>query len=90
MSGFIEAEGSFVIRKKGYKSFMIGQKGDERIMKRIKEYLGVKNKIRKCKGEMYIIEVYRKEVLKRIEKQIDENRLLGEKGESYKKWVRIN
>lgn len=87
MSGFIEAEGCFVKRKKGYKSFMIGQKGDERIIRRIKEYLGVKNKIRKAKGDMYIIEVYRKEVLKRIEEHIEENELLGEKKESYKKWV---
>lgn len=89
LSGFIEAEGCFVIRDKGSKSFMIGQKGEEEIMIRIKEYWGIKNKIRKVKGGMYLIEVYRKDVLKRIEEHLEENELLGEKKEDYNRWVRI-
>ena len=89
LSGFIEAEGSFVIRKRGYKSFMIAQKGEEEIIRTIKEYFGVKNKIRKKKGDMYILEVYRKEVLNKIKEHIEENKLLGEKKESYKRWVSI-
>ena len=89
LSGFVEAEGCFVIRKKGSKSFMIGQKGEEEIMRRIKEYWGIGTKIRKAKGEMNVIEVYKKDVLKRIEEHLEENKLLGEKKENYKRWVRI-
>ena len=88
LSGFIEAEGSFVNRKNGNGSFMVGQKGEKRIIESIKEYLKIENKIREVKGDMYIIEVYRKEVLERIRKHFERNNLLGEKRKSYEEFYR--
>lgn len=86
LSGFIEAEGCFTIREKGSKSFSISQKGDKEIMESIKRYLGLETKVIESKGNMYRIEVYRREVLKRIREHMEENCLLGEKRISYKRF----
>lgn len=86
LSGFIEAEGCFTKREKGYKFFSIGQKGDKEIIESIKRYLGLETKVIESKGNMYRIEVYRREVLKRIREHIEKNSLLGEKRISYKRF----
>ena len=88
LSGFIEAEGSFTISGKGYKSFIIGQKGDKEIIESIKEYLGIDKKVSVTKGDMYILYVYRKEGLDSIKRHIEENSLLGEKRISYEKFYK--
>lgn len=88
LSGFIEAEGCFLERKDGSKTFSIGQKGDSAIIKLIKDKFEIETKVRKSKGEMYRIESYKKEELERIKKHIKENSLLGEKGISYEKFYK--
>ena len=89
LSGFIEAKGSFVIRSNGYKSFIIGQKRDEEVIRDIRDYFGGDNKIRKAKGDIYIWEVYKEEVLKRIENHLKINKLLGEKSLNYNIWKKV-
>ena len=88
LSGFIEAEGCFSKRRKGLKSFSIGQKGDEEIIKSIKEYFRIEKKVRKLRGDMYLIEIFNKEELERINEHIKKNCLLGEKRISYERFYK--
>jgi len=87
LSGFAEAEGCFSVRQNGNKSFSISQKYDLHIIEEIKHYFKAKNKIRRVKG-VYIIEIYKKEVLEEISEHFNIYPLMGEKLKSYKIWSR--
>lgn len=86
LSGFIEAEGCFSIRKSNNHSFSIGQKDDLYLMIAIKLFLGTTNKVRNPNGNFYSIEIYRKETLNKIINHCNDYPLLGEKAESLKKF----
>jgi len=53
LSGFIEAEGCFSIRKSNNHSFSIGQKDDLNLITAIKQFLGSNNTIRNTKRNFY-------------------------------------
>jgi len=86
LSGFIEAEGCFSIRKSNNHSFSIGQNDDFYLIDAIKQYFEVTNKLRNTYGKFYSIEVYKKEVLLKIITHCTNYPLLGEKLESLKKF----
>jgi len=86
LSGFIEAEGCFSIRKTKAHSFSIGQNDDVYLIDAIKQYFEVSNKVRNPYGNFYFIEVYKKEVLANIVAHCTNYPLLGEKLESLKKF----
>ena len=86
LSGFIEAEGCFSIRKSNNPSFSIGQNDDIYLIEAIKQYFEVTNKVRNPYGKFYFLEVYKKEVLAKIITHCISYPLLGEKLESLKKF----
>ena len=86
LSGFIEAEGCFSIRKTKAHSFSIGQNDDVYLIDAIKQYFEVSNKVRNPYGNFYFLEVYKKEVLAKIVAHFTNYPLLGEKLESLKKF----
>jgi hypothetical protein len=83
LSGFIEAEGCFSLRKS---NFTIGQNDDIYLIQAIKEYFNISNKIRNPYPKFYSLEVYKKEVLRRIVTHCINYPLLGEKRESLRKF----
>ena len=86
LSGFIEAEGCFSIRKSNNHSFSIGQNDDIYLIDAIKQYFEITNQIRNPYGKFYFLEVYKKEVLLKIITHCTNYPLLGEKSESLKKF----
>lgn len=52
LSGFIEAEGCFSIRKNNYHSFSIAQKDEEELINSIKIYFDIQSKVRNSKGNI--------------------------------------
>lgn len=89
LSGFIEGEGCFSIRKSNNHSFSIGQNDDVYLIEAIKQYFEVTNKVRNStarRGKFYSLEVYKKEVLEKIITHCINYPLLGEKLESLKKF----
>jgi cytochrome c oxidase subunit 1 len=89
LSGFIEAEGCFSIRKINNHSFSIGQNEDFYLINRIKEYTKATNKVRNPYGKFYSLEIYKKESLKQIIHHFYYYPLLGEKAESLKRFNQI-
>jgi hypothetical protein len=80
LSGFIEAEGYFNIRKLTNKhSFSISQNNDKYLLEAIKNHFTINNKIRKINDKFWFIEVYRKLALKKIINHCINYPLLGEK-----------
>lgn len=86
LSGFIEAEGCFSIRKSNNHSFSIGQNDDVYLIEAIKHYFEITNKVRNPNGKFYFLEVYKKEALLKIITHCTNYPLLGEKLESLKKF----
>ncbi len=86
LSGFIEAEGCFSIRKSNNHSFSIGQNNDLYLIDVIKQYFEVTNKVRNPYGKFYFLEIYKKQVLLKIITHCTNYPLLGEKLESLKKF----
>jgi uncharacterized protein (DUF433 family) len=86
LSGFIEAEGCFSIRKSNNHSFSIGQNDDLYLIEAIKQYFEVTNKVRNSYGKFYFLEIYKKKVLLKIITHCTNYPLLGEKLESLKKF----
>ena len=88
VSGFIEAEGCFSIRKNGSHSFSIGQNDDYYIINSIKNFFGITNSVRNSYGNFYSLEVYKKEKLKFIINHFNKYPLLGEKAEAVNKLIK--
>jgi uncharacterized protein (DUF433 family) len=86
LSGFIEAEGCFSIRKSNNHSFSIGQNDDIYLIQAIKQYFEATNKVRNPYGKFYFLEIYKKQVLLKIITHCTNYPLLGEKLESLKKF----
>lgn len=86
LSGFIEAEGCFSLRKSNNHSFSIGQNDDLYLIKAIKQHFGITNKIRNPYIKFYSIETYKKEILSKIITHCNNYLLLGEKSESLNKF----
>jgi hypothetical protein len=86
LSGFIEAEGCFSIRKSNNHSFSIGKNDDLYLIIAIKQYFEASNKVRNPYAKFYLLELYKKEVLLKIITHCNNFPLLGEKFESLKKF----
>jgi uncharacterized protein (DUF433 family) len=86
LSGFIEAEGCFSLRKTNNHSFSIGQNDDIYLIEAIKQYFKVTNQIRNPYGKFYSLEVYKKETLLKIINHCINYPLLGEKLKSLNKF----
>ena len=84
LSGFIEAEGCFSIRKSNHHSFSIGQNDDVYLIKAIKEYFQTTSGVRNPYRNFYFLEIYKKEILSSIITHCTNYPLLGEKLESLK------
>jgi hypothetical protein len=82
LSGFIEAEGCFSIRKHNNHYFSIGQNDDIYLVNAIKQYFRISNKIRNPYKSFFLIEVYKKEALLNIINHCNNYPLLGKKLES--------
>lgn len=89
LSGFIEGEGCFSIRKTNNYSFSIGQKYDLYLIEGIKQFFEITNDIRNIKGNFYFIEVYKKETINKIINHLNYYPLLGEKEESFKNFKQL-
>lgn len=84
LSGFIEAEGCFCIRKNGGRSFSIGQKNEANLLFAILDYFHAPHiKIQKRKDQMLAIEFYNQTSFNIIHQHFTQNPLLGEKQLSY-------
>lgn len=86
LSGFIEAEGCFSIRKNKTQSFSIGQNDDKYIIEAIKLYFNIQNSIRNPYKTFWFIETYRKSNLQNILNHFKNYPLLGQKNFSFMKF----
>ena len=85
LSGFIETKGCFSIRRSNDHSFSLGQNDDIYLIKAIKNYFEINNKIRNPHLKFYIIETYNKQILLKIIIHCTNYPLLGEKWKSLEK-----
>jgi autonomous glycyl radical cofactor GrcA len=85
LSGFIEAEGCFSLRKNNNHSFSIAQKNEMKLIEYIKTYFEIQSKVRLIKGDIWHLETYRKSTLLNIINHCYIYPLLGEKSLSFDK-----
>ena len=79
LTGFIEAEGCFCLRKSKYHSFSISQKSEKNLLEYIKIYFYIQSNVRCIKNDIWLLETYRKSTLLNIIKHCENYPLLGQK-----------
>jgi hypothetical protein len=89
LSGFIEAEGSFSIRKSNNHSFSIGQNDDRYLINSIKNHFQIQSKIRNPYKNFWVIETYRHSTFINLIEHLNKYPLLGEKSNSYLNFKKI-
>ncbi len=89
LSGFIEAEGCFSIRKNSYNSFSIGQNDDKYLIDAIRCHFCIQSKVINPYKSFWSIETYRILTLHNIIKHCNKYPLLGEKLVSFDKFKDI-
>ena len=88
ISGFIEAEGCFSVRKNNNHSFSIGQNDDYYLINNIKKFFNIGNIVRNPSRNFFFLEVYKKEKLNYIINHFKNYPLLGEKAQSLKLFIK--
>jgi hypothetical protein len=99
-AGFVEAEGCFNLHKRrNAKSgklsisgrFILGQKFDLYLLESILSFLSANSRVllRKSENDFYFIQIHRKDVLSRIQKQLCFAPLLGYKKVQYEEFLNI-
>lgn len=86
LSGFIEAESCFCLRKSNNHSFSISQKNEKDLLEYIKIYFDVKTIIRCLKNDLWLLETYRRSSLNNVIEHCHTYPLLGEKLISFQKF----
>lgn len=89
--GFIEGDGSFYVTKGGVVGFNIRQKGEERLMERIREVMGIKRKLTKSKIGIITLTAESREDVQRVVEFMTSRervRLKGLKKVSFLLWLR--
>lgn len=89
LSGFIEAEGCFSIRKSGDHSFSIGQNEDLYLLVNIKKFFNLTVTVRNPSKKFFSLECYKKESLNTILSHFTCHPLLGEKSQSLGKFIKV-
>lgn len=64
--GFIEGDGSFYITKGGVVGFNVTIKGEERVMERIREVMGIKRKLEKRESGIIVLTAESREDIQRV------------------------
>lgn len=85
ISGFVEAEGSFVVRSNGNLSFAIGQK-EAPLLHGVRDFFQVDSKVRQRRDGLHYLEVYNRKTLGKILDHLERYPLLGEKAVSLRKF----
>lgn len=89
LSGFIEAEGCFSIRKSNNHSFNIGQNDDSYLIESIRNYFKIQSKVRNPSKTFWFLETYRHSTFINLIEHFNKYPLLGEKLISYSKFKNI-
>lgn len=89
LSGFIEAEGCFSIKKNGYHCFSIGQNNDAYLLNMIKIYFNLTVAVRNPYNNFFVIETYKKSALINILYHCHKYPLLGNKAQSLGKLIKL-
>jgi hypothetical protein len=99
-AGFVEAEGCFNLHKKRHLEnnklsisgrFILGQKFDFYLLESIFSFLSCNGRVllRKSEKDFYFIQIQRKDILYRIQKQLQIGPLLGYKKTQYEEFLNI-
>lgn len=89
ISGFIEAEGCFSVRKCGIHIFSISQKDDLYLLEMFQRYFQWTSKIQKRENNLFEIAVSKRATLDRIIHHLDQYPLLGYKGVQFSKFLEL-
>ena len=83
LCGFVEAEGSFCIRKNGTHSFSIGQKNEKNVIKAIKTFWNIPNKIQSKTTQLFVIKTSNRRAINTIIEFFRNYKLLGFKAKQF-------
>lgn len=83
LSGFIEAQGCFCIRRNNTKSFSLKNQVALLCLVEIKKHLGIQSSIRHLKNNIWFVETFRKTSLEKLEQHLIQYPLLGDKSQSF-------
>lgn len=83
-SGFLEAEGCFSVRTThNNHSFSLGQNRDAFLLHHLRDFLGIKSRVRNPRGDFWVLESYRRDVFVNLVTHFQQYPLLGAKSHQF-------